>query len=182
MAALKRRERTVVGVGGVALLAAVVLLLVVFPALQQVRLARQEAQRKQIELTRLVALVDQRARIEERHGQMADAARALEALLPRDPALPAFVDALGGALRDAGVQLRQISFAQAPSTGGNDALPAGMAAVPVQIQVSGDYTRVRAFISALEQMPRAIVVDRLAVSGAQRGVLVDLSLRAFYAP
>jgi Tfp pilus assembly protein PilO len=182
MAGLKRRERAVVGVGGGALLAAAVLLLVILPALQHVRLARQEAQRKQIELTRLVALVDQRARIEARHQQVADAARALEARLPREAALPAFVDALGGALRESGVQLRQISFAQIPSSGGNDALPAGMAAVPVQIQVSGEYLRVRAFIGALEQLPRAIVVDRLAVSGAQRGVLVDLSLRAFYAP
>lgn len=182
MAGLKRRERAVAGVGGGVLLAAAVLLLVIFPALQHVRLARQEALRKQTELTRLVALVDQRERIEARHRQIADAALALEARLPRDAALPAFVDALGGALRESGVQLRQIAFAQVPSAGGSDALPAGMAAVPVQIQVSGEYPRVRNFISVLEQMPRAIVVDRLAVTGAQRGVVVDLSLRAFYAP
>ncbi|HXF81622.1 MAG TPA: type 4a pilus biogenesis protein PilO [bacterium] len=182
MTALRRREQTVIGVAGVIVLAAAVLLLVIFPAIQQVRLAQLEATRKQVEKTRLLVLVDRRAQIETRHRDAAAAARALEARLPREPALPAFVDALGRALQDAGVQLRQISFAQIPPAGGNDALPSGVAAVPVQIQVSGEYRRVRAFIGALEQMPRAVVVDRLAVTGAQRGVLVDLSLRAFYAP
>lgn len=171
-----------VSAAGTLVLAAAVLLLVIFPSLQQVRLARQEAQRKHVELGRLVALVEQRERIEERHGRVSAASRALEARLPRDAALPAFVDALGRALRETNVQLRQISFAQVPPTAGTEALPAGMAAVPVQIQVSGEYVRVRAFISALEQMPRAIVVDRLALTGAQRGVLADLTLRAFYAP
>lgn len=182
MAALKRRERTVVSAAGMLVLAVAVLLLVIFPSLQQVRLSRQEAQRKHVELGRLVGLVDQRERIEERHSQVAAASRALEARLPRDAALPAFVDALGRALRETNVQLRQISFTQVPAASGTEALPAGMAAVPVQIQVSGEYVRVRAFISALEQMPRAIVLDRLAVTGAQRGVLADLTLRAFYAP
>ena len=182
MAALKRRERAVVSIAGTVVLAAAVLLLVILPALQQVRLARQEAQRKHIELGRLVALVDQRARIEDRHREVAVAARTLEARLPRDAALPAFVDALGGALRETGVQLRQISFAQVPLTPGTEALPAGMAAVPVQIRVGGEYARVRAFVSALERMPRTVVVDRLALTGAQRGVLADLTLRAFYAP
>lgn len=182
MAGLKRRERTVVGVAATAFAAVAVLLLVIFPALQQVRLARQEAQRKQVELARLVALVDQRGQIEERYTRVAAAARILEAKLPRDPALPAFVDSLGRALAASQVQLRQISFTQIPVAAGNDALPAGMAAVPLQIQVSGDYLRLRTFVGALEQMPRALVVDRLAVTGVQNGILADLTLRAFYAP
>jgi len=152
MAGLKRRERTVVGVAATTFAAIAVLLLVILPALQQVRLSRLEAQRKQVELARLLGLVDQRAQIEERH------------------------------LRLSNVQLRQISFTQVPVAAGNDALPAGMAAVPLQIQVSGDYLRLRAFVSALDQMPRALVVDRLAVTGVQNGVLADLTVRAFYAP
>ena len=182
MAGLKRRERTVVGVAATTFAAIAVLLLVILPALQQVRLSRLEAQRKQVELARLVSLVDQRTQIEERHRRVAAAARELEARLPRDPALPAFVDSLGRALRLSNVQLRQISFTQVPVAAGNDALPAGMAAVPLQIQVSGDYLRLRAFVSALDQMPRALVVDRLAVTGVQNGVLADLTVRAFYAP
>jgi len=182
MARLKRREQRVVTTGAATFVAVAVVLVVILPAMQQVRLAGQEAQRKQAELRRLVALVDRQAPIEQRHRKVAAEARALEAMLPRDPALPAFVEVLGQAIADSRVQLQQISFAPTAAAAGGEALPAGVAAVPMQIAVSGDYPRLRAFVAALEQLPRAVAIDRFAVTGASHGLTIDLTLRAFYSP
>ncbi|MDQ7843061.1 MAG: type 4a pilus biogenesis protein PilO [Armatimonadota bacterium] len=182
MPALKRREQRVVGAGAVLLAAAAVTFVILLPATDQVRLARREAAGKQAELRRLGALVDRRAEIERRHRLAQTEARVLEAMLPRDPALPALLGLLGRAISDSRVELQQISFAPAASTSGGEALPAGVAAVPMQVVVSGEYSRLRAFVAALERMPRAVTVDRFAVTGADRGVTIDLTLRAFYAP
>jgi len=181
MPALKRREQRVIGTGAALLVAVIVVLVIILPATEQVRLARREAAGKRAELQRLGALVDRRAQIERRHRLAQAEARALEAALPHDPALPALLGHLGRAIADSRVQLQQISFAPAASASGGEALPAGVAAVPVQVVVSGDYARLRAFVDALERMPRAATVDRLAVTGADRGLTIDLTLRAFYA-
>ncbi|MGH2398299.1 MAG: type 4a pilus biogenesis protein PilO [bacterium] len=178
---LKRRERLVIGVAGIGFVAVVVFVVVILPALQQVRTARQEAGRKKAELTRLVALVERRDQIEQQHAAALHAAHVIEGGLPRDPELPAIVAQLDDALTGSGMQLRQISFDPVPASAGNAAIP-GIAAVPLRVQVGGDYRQLRAFIGALERMPRALTVDRLAVTAVQAGIIADLSIRALYAP
>lgn len=179
---LKRRERLVIASTSVAFLSLVVLLLVILPAFQQVRIARQEAGRKKAEFSRLVGLIENREQIERRHAAAAEAARAIESGLPRDPELPAIIAQLDVALTASGMQLRQISFDPVPASAGTATLLPGVAAVPLRVQVSGDYRQLRAFVGALERMPRALAVDRLAVSAVQRGLLADLTIRALYAP
>lgn len=184
MATLKQRERTVIMTGATGLLAAVVFLVVVLPALQSVRLARQQARGKQAELSRLVLLTDQRTSIEQRHQASLAASRALLVRLPRDPAVPDLVAHLDRALRISGVELRQISFGEValPSNStANGGLPPGIAAVTLQVQIAGDYPRLRAFVGGLEGLPRAVAIDRLALTGVQNGLVADLTLRAFFA-
>lgn len=182
MLSLKRRERLVIGIGGIGFVAAVVFLLVILPALHQVRIARQEAGRKKAEFSRLVALVEQRDQIEQRHAAALQAARVIEGGLPRNPELPAIVAQLDEALTSSGMQLRQISFDPVPASAGSAAVLPGVAAVPLRVQVSGDYRQLRAFVGALERMSRALAVDRLAVTAVQAGILADLTIRALYAP
>lgn len=179
---LKRRERIVVAAAGAAFLILVVLLVVILPAVQQVRIAKQEAGRKKAEFSRLVGLIENREQIEQRHAAAVMAARVIESGLPRDPELPVIIAQLDDALTTSGMQLRQISFDPVPASAGAATLLPGVAAVPLRIQVSGDYRQLRAFVSALERMPRALAVDRLAVSAVQRGILADLTIRALYAP
>ena len=181
MLSLKRRERLVIGIAGIGFIAAVVFLLVILPALQQVRIARQEAGRKKAEFSRLVALVERRDQIEQRHAAALQAARVIEGGLPRNPELPAIVAQLDEALTSSSMQLRQISFDPVPASAGSAVLP-GVAAVPLRVQVSGDYRQLRAFVGALERMSRALAVDRLAVTAVQAGILADLTIRALYAP
>lgn len=164
----------------------IVLGLVLFvPKFQDVRIARQQAQRRQAELARTAALVQTEAAIAERHQT---AKRALEDLLeriPSGPQLTALIDDLDHALELSRVRLVQVTFsaaqANAPGAGNQSGGPtSSLSTLNFQLQVRGTYPEVRTLLAALENASRVIAVDRLALANAGDAVLADLSLRAFY--
>ena len=54
-------------------------------------------------------------------------------------------------------------------------------AVPLQVRVRGRYPQIRALVQGLDDSPRLVVVDRLALTGTEGGIAAEFSLRALYA-
>ena len=175
----RRRERALLVIFLTLLGAIVVSVLVFLPQLQEVSQARREVGRKRAELARTVALVQRSAEIERSHAAAREAQQALLVRIPHDPAVPELLARIGGLVDASGVQLLQISFAAA---GTPAPTAAGLASIALQVQVRGPYARIRSFVAAVEDLPRAMAIDRLVLTGTEGGIVAQFTLRALYLP
>lgn len=175
----RQRERALLVILLTLLGAIVVSVLVFLPRLQEVSQARREVGRKRAELARTVALRERGADIERSHAAAREAQQTLLVRIPHDPAVPELLARIGGLVDASGVQLLQISF----GTSGTPApTAAGLASVALQVQVRGSYARIRSFVTAVEDLPRAMAIDRLVLTGTEQGIVAELALRALYLP
>lgn len=100
------------------------------------------------------------------------------AAVPDDPQLASALDQIQAAATASHVLLSSIGPSGAP-TGGRGASPAqsvnGVPVISVSMSVSGAYPSVMSFISALNHMPRTLVVTTLSLSGSGAAANSSLS-------
>jgi Tfp pilus assembly protein PilO len=156
-------------------MAVIVLVLFVFyPQFRGVATARLEARRKQAELARLTALAQQRTETVRKHALVKQATRDLLERLPSDPGVPDLMLRLDTAMSSSRVALMQLTFLpESPA-------PGTVGALPVQLRLRGNYPQMRALVQSLEESPRLMVIDRVAFSGSETGIIADIVVRALF--
>ncbi len=179
---LRPRERFLLTVGGGVVAAILIVLLVFFPQIQEVAAARRDARRKQAELARATALAQQRTEIEQKYAAVKQEAETLLGRIPADPDLPDLIIRLDQAMEASRVDLLQITFVNEspPAAGAPGGAVGNVGSLPVQLRVRGTYPQLRALVQALEDSPRLVVVDRMALTGAETGIVTELALRALF--
>lgn len=182
IARLRPRERFLLAVVGSALAGVLLVLLLFRPLLRDAAAARREARRAQGELIRMTELAQRQDEIERRHAEGQQAAAVLVGRIPSEPDLPDLITQLDGAIGVSRVVLMQIAFqGEAQPAAGSPGGPApNVGFLPVQLRVRGSYPQLRALVSQLEQLPRIVVIDRLAFTGADSGIVADVALRALF--
>lgn len=122
---------------------------------------------KNAQLTQLRA---QAKGLPEQQAQLA----AVLTRIPADPALPGLLRSLSAAADDAGVELIALAPAQPVAAAGPGAAPSAatgsLERIPVQATVRGGYFGVEQFVAALEDLPRAVLVDGFAVKPANLAI------------
>jgi len=162
-------------------IAIVLTLVVFFPQVREVAAARSEARRKQAELARAVALVQQRDEITRQYAAAKLDAEALVTRIPREPDLPGLLSRIDLAIASSGVGVEQISFLESPPAAGAPSGAQGsVASLPLQLRVRGRYPQIRALVQGFEESPRVVVVDRMTLNGTDAGITVELSVRALF--
>lgn len=160
---------------------AVLLVTVVYPKSQQVRIAGLRAQRLQAEVTQTAALVQAKPEVEQRNRAARRAVQSVIARVPVGPQIPGLIAQLDEAILLSGVQLVQISFGNTEQAVDGAAQPAAaIGSIGLAIQVRGSFPQLRRFVAAIELAPRAMAIDRLAFTASEGGVLADFAMRAFY--
>jgi Tfp pilus assembly protein PilO len=108
-----------------------------------------------------------------------------EAAVPSSPDLLVALDQLQQAATRSGVQLGSVG-PQAPATtaGGTGSSQSGASGPPsisLSMTAIGTYSQTTAFLTALDNMPRTVVLDQLSVTGSNTGTLTSsLTARIFY--
>ncbi len=181
MARLRARERLLLTVGlsvvGVLLLT----LLVFFPQVRRAAVVQLDVGRKQAELRRGTALANQREEIERKNAAAKQAAQTLVARIPAEPDLPDLIIRLDQALAFSGVRLLQISFLSgAPQTAASPGTERPLDSLPLQLRVRGTYPQMQTLVRELEDSARLVVIDRVALTGTETGIIADLALRALF--
>jgi Tfp pilus assembly protein PilO len=162
-------------------IAVVLTLVVFFPQVREAAAARSEARRKQAELARAVALVQQRNEIVRQYAAAKLDAEALVTRIPREPDLPGLLARLDLAIASSGVKVEQISFLESPpAAGAPGGTPGSVASLPLQLRVTGRYPQIRALVLGLDESPRLVVVDRMTLTGTDAGITTELFLRALF--
>lgn len=179
---LRPRERFLLTIGGGVVAAILIVLLVFFPQIQEVAAARRDARRKQAELAQATALAQQSTEIEQKYAAVRQEAEALLARIPADPDLPDLIIRLDQAMETSRVGLLQITFLNEspPPTAAQGGTEGNVGSLPIQLRVRGTYPQLRALVQALEDSPRLVVVDRMAMTGAETGIVTELALRALF--
>lgn len=173
----RQRERALLVILLTVLGAIVVVVLLLVPQWQDVSRGRREVARKRGELARTTALVQRGEEIERAYAAARAAQRDLLARIPQDPAVPELLARIGTVVEASRVQLLQISFA---GSGAPAPSPGGLAALTLQVQVRGSYARIRSFVTLLEDLPRAMAIDRMLLTGTEQGIVTQWTLRALY--
>lgn len=108
--------------------------------------------------------------------------KALEAALPNNPSLDSALLQLQQIAVSTGVGLMSVSpTPPAGTAGGASSAPApGGPSITLAMSATGSYQQLTAFLSGLASMPRAVVVDRLSLSGTSK-LTAAISARIFYA-
>jgi Tfp pilus assembly protein PilO len=154
--------------------------LVYLPALLDLAAARREIARKDAQLRRATALAQQRPEVERRYAAERLAAEQLLVRIPREPDLPDLILRLDEAIGRSGVELMEITFPPqppaAPAAGG----AVSVDALAVHARVRGTYPQIRALVAAIEQSSRLLVIDRVALTGTDGGVVAEVQFRALY--
>jgi type IV pilus assembly protein PilO len=160
---------------------AVVAFLLLGPKWEAIQRAERDAKRKQNERVQLAAQMGRQAEIERQHAAARGAIEQLLAQIPREPQVDGLIVQLEQALQASGMRLLQFSYAPEPPPGRPvGPTPAGAGALFVQAQVGGSYPQLRAFVDAVEGLPRIVVIDRLSITGTGDGIVADVSMRSFY--
>lgn len=146
-------------------------------------------------------LVDQEARNAQTTAQVASLRKqaeglpelkaklaALNARVPTADEVPDLLRTITAQATDAGTSLESVSpGALVPPGGaaaaGTTTTTAGLATLPVQIIVSGDYGSLTAFVKRLESLPRVLLLDSVqiaeATAGASGGLTLTVQATAF---
>ncbi len=179
---LRPQERALLTAGTGAIVVILLAVLVFYPQVRGVATARLDARRKQAELARLTALAQQRTEIIRKHAAMKQAAGDVLARIPADPGLPDLLLHLDAALTSSKVFLLQLTFLteSSPPAGAPGKGEGNVGSLPVQLRVRGTYPQMRALVQALEESPRLLVIDRLALTGSDVGIVADVVVRALF--
>lgn len=109
----------------------------------------------------------------------------LETALPDNPQLDQALNLLNQVAVQTGVILASLgpSTPAAAASGGPQAAAsqaAGSSAITLSMSVQGNLNQVKAFLSALQSLPRTVVVDKISLSGGTSST-ATISARIFYA-
>ena len=182
MSPRRARARLLLQIGLGLTIAIVLTLVVFFPQVRGWTAARTEARRKQVELARALMLIQQRDQVVRQYAAAKLDAESLLTRIPRDPDLPGLLARLDLAIASSGVTVEQISFLESPPAAGAPSGTSGpVASLPLQVRVRGRYPQIQALVQGLDDSPRLVVVDRLALTGTEGGIAAEFSLRALYA-
>lgn len=146
-------------------------------------------------------LVDQEARNAQTTAQVASLRKqaeglpelkaklaALNARVPTADEVPDLLRAITAQAADAGTSLQSVSPGTLVPPGGASAAgtgitTAGLATLPVQIIVTGDYGDLTAFVKRLESLPRVLLLNSVqiaeATTGASGGLTLTVQATAF---
>jgi type IV pilus assembly protein PilO len=106
-----------------------------------------------------------------------------EAAVPNNPDLRQALDQLQQAATNSGVLLGSVG-PEAPvatTSGSSTAQSSGPPSISLSMTATGTYAQTMAFVTALDNMPRTVVVDQLAITGGNtETVTASLSARIFY--
>lgn len=145
------------------------------------QVSAQELTTQQMQ-TRLQVLRDKAAKLPEQEAALAEVDR----LVPHEPGMPDLVRALTEASRSAGVELVTVAPGTAVAVGTAAADPAaaaaapadpaaaaappaaapGLSAIPLSLKASGGFYELEQFVAELEDLPRALRVTSLDLTGA----------------
>ena len=103
----------------------------------------------------------------------------LQSALPDSPQLDQSLNLLHAAAAQTGVVISSLA-PSAPQAGAAGGSAGGVPAITLTMSVQGNYAQVKAFLSALETLPRTLVVDKLSLSGGTTST-ASISARIFYA-
>jgi len=107
----------------------------------------------------------------------------LEAALPDNPQLDQALNLLHQAADSAGVKLLSLSPSH-PATPGSaqsgGQQQTGVPSVSLTMNIQGSSAQVQSFLSALDAMPRTVVIDSLSISGGSSGS-ASIGARIFFA-
>jgi len=120
---------------------------------------------------------------------------ALRVAIPKSADMAGYVLDVSGAALKSGVVLNEVTPAAAmslgapadPTSAGATGLPADLTQVPVAIGVAGTYAQANAFVAALEELPRAVLVRSVSLEPQAQGVenplyTVTVTTAVFYNP
>ncbi len=105
---------------------------------------------------------------------------ALQAAITADPSLATALVQLHQAATESGVSLSSVS-PSAPTGQSSGAQTSGPPSITLALLASGSYSQIRAFLAALANMPRTLVIDSLDISGSGTKLSANISARIFYA-
>jgi Tfp pilus assembly protein PilO len=139
--------------------------------------AEQKISDSKAQITQLNALKKQIPQDNARFAQ-------LQAELPDNPQLDQALRLLHDAANQSGVLVGSISpSAPAGAVGGSgqstSATPGGPA-VTLNLSIQGAFAQVKSFLSALANLQRTVVIDKVAISGDKDPVAATISARIFY--
>jgi Tfp pilus assembly protein PilO len=123
------------------------------------------------------------------HQIPADRAKLLQldGALPDSPSLDSALLQLQQAAAASGVAVSSVGPAApagvggAPSATASAAATAGGPAITLTINATGSYAQLLTYLGQLANIPRALVVDHLTISGTGRVLTAAISARIFYA-
>lgn len=128
-------------------------------AREDVKSAQDDVQRLRLELQRLQALQQQAPKLR-------DEAMKLDAAVPNDPQLAAFILQVQDAANASGIEWVSVSPAP-PAASTNAQVP--VQEVVVALNVEGGYFQVQDFLVRLEGLPRAVKVGNVSLSAQSAG-------------
>lgn len=165
-----------------AIAVAVLLGVFIYPKFAGARIARQRALRLEREVARMAELVQLAPQVEQRLLAARRSTQNMLVRVPEGPQVPGLVAQLDDAVVISGVRLVQITFTTVEQTGegGATQVPAAIGTLGLSVQVRGSYPQVRRFVTSTEASPRAVAIDRIVLTASERGILADLTIRAFY--
>ena len=109
----------------------------------------------------------------------------LETALPNNPQLDQALQLLHQAAVASGVNVTTLApGAPAASSSGSSQQATGAPSVTLSMSVQGGMSQVKAFLAALQSLPRTVVVDQMTFSGSGGGSTnstATISARIFYA-
>lgn len=147
----------------------------------EVQRLQRGASGKLKELAAATALAQRDKEITNQHAAARGSIQQVLSQIPDQPRLAELIVLLDQALEASGVQLLQVSFSEQPAAGQPAVkTPEAAGALFLQAQVGGNYLQLRAFVRAIESLPRLVVIDRLLVTGSAGGIVAEISMRAFY--
>lgn len=110
----------------------------------------------------------------------------LQAELPDNPQLDQALRLLHDAANQSGILVTTVGpstpMGGAAASGQNSAASStpGGPSVTLSMTFSGGFAQVKSFLSALDSLPRSVVVDKVSISGGKDPVAGTLSARIFY--
>lgn len=119
----------------------------------------------------------------------------LDAMVPTAPDLHSILTELNAAAISTGCQLSTLNpsnpftATHGPGSGPGSTSSAGAQSIQITMTVAGDYPQLHGFLTALEQMPRSLLVDTINITSssssgpaqASKQLQANITARVFYA-
>jgi Tfp pilus assembly protein PilO len=107
----------------------------------------------------------------------------LEAALPNNPQLDQALNLINQAAGATGVTVTNLSPSTPQGAAGAPAQAAtpGGPAITLSMSAKGSFEQIKAFLTALTQLPRTVVVDHVSLTNSNTGATANITARIFYA-